>query len=122
MVHRSALFAFALFELGHGAAAKHFVLQERFYRRLRARRTAVELSAFGLCGHPRNNGISVATFGGPGCVSCVAGRRRPVHGVPNNRLGDSKWSEAAERSSCEVLRVDGGLDFVGQGLPGLFVD
>ena len=122
MVHRSGLFAFALFEFRQGAAAKHFVLQERYYRRLRARIIAVELGTFGLCDRPRNNGISVATFGGPGCVSCVAGRRGPVYGVPHNSLGDSKGPGTAECSSRKVLRVNGGLDFVGQGLPGFFVD
>ena len=120
MVHRSALFAFALFELD-GAAAKHFVLQESFDRRLRARITAVEPGAFSLCDGPRDDGFSVARFGGLGRLSCEDGCRLPVHGVPHNSLGDSKGSVAAERSSCEVQRVDGGLNFVGQGLPGLFV-
>ena len=121
MVHRSGLFALALFELGHGAAAKHFVLQESFDRRLRARRTAVKLSAFGLCGRPRDDVFSVARDGGPGRLSCVPGCRGPVHGVPHNRFGDSKGPMAAECSSFEVLRIDGGLNFVGQGLPRLFV-
>ena len=116
------LFAFALFELGHGAAAKHFVLQESFDGRLRARCTTAELSTFGLCGHPCDEVFSIARDGGPGSLSSAAGRRGPVHGVPHNRLGDSKGPGTAECSSCEVLRVDGGLDFVGQGLPGLFVD
>ena len=121
MVHRSALFALALFELGHGAAAKHFVPQESFDRCLRARCTTAELSAFGLCGHPRDEGFSVARDGGPGRLSCVPGHRGPVHGVPHNRLGDIKGPMAAECSSFEVLRIDGGLNFVGQGLPRLFV-
>jgi hypothetical protein len=122
VVHRSGLFAFALFEFWHGAAAKHFVLQESFDRRLRARSTAFEFSAFGLCDGPRDDGLSVARFGGLGRLSCVPGRRGPVHGVPHKSLGDSKRPVAAKCSSLEVLRVDGGLNFVGQGLPGLFVD
>jgi len=114
-------FALALFELGHGAAAKHFVPQESFDRCLRARCTTAELSAFGLCGHPRDEGFSVARDGGPGRLSCVPGCRGPVHGVPHNRLGDSKGPVAAECNRRKVLRVDGGLDCIGQGLPGLSV-
>ena len=45
----------------------------------------------------------------------------PVHSVPHNRLGDSKGPGTAKCSSLEVLRVDGGLDFFGKGLPRLFV-
>ena len=44
-----------------------------------------------------------------------------VHGVPHNRLGDSKGPVAAECNRRKVLRVDGGLDCIGQGLPGLSV-
>jgi hypothetical protein len=121
VVHRSALFAFALFELGHGAAAKHFVLQESFDRRLRARSTAFEFSAFGLCDRPRDDGFSVARFGGLGRLSCEDGYCLPVHGIPHKSLGDSKRPGTAECNRREVLRVDGGLDFFGQGIPGLFV-
>ena len=51
----------------------------------------------------------------------MEGRRGPVHGVPHKSLGDSKRPLAAKCSSLEVLRVDGGLDFFGKGLPRLFV-
>jgi len=122
VVHRSGLFAFALFEFWHGAAAKHFVLQESFDRRLRARSTTVELSAFGLCDCPRDEVFSVARFGGPGRLSCVAGHCGPVHGVPHKSLGDSKGPGTAECNRLKVLHVDGGLDFFGKGLPRLFVD
>ena len=120
MVHRSGLFALALFEFRQGAAAKHFVLQERFDRRLRARIIAVELGTFGLYDCPRDDGFSVARVGGPGRLSCEDGCRLPVHSVPHNRLGDSKGPMAAECSSFEVLRIDGGLNCIGQGLPRLF--
>ena len=75
-----------------------------------------------MCDHPRDVVFSLARAGGPGRLSCVDGRRGPVHGVPHKSLGDSKRPVAGKCSSCEVLRVDGGLNFVGQGLPGLFVD
>ena len=101
--------------------AKHFVLQKRFDRRLRARIIAVELGTFGLCRRPRDEGFSTARDGGPGRLSCVAGHRGPVHGVPHNSLGDSKGPVAAECSSLEVLRVNGSLNCIGQGLPCLFV-
>jgi len=109
------------FELGQGAAAKHFVLQERYYRRLRARIISVELGTFGLCDHPRDVVFSVARAGGPGRLSSAAGRRLPVHSVPHNSLGDSIGPGTAKCISLEVLSVDGGLDFAGQGIPGLFV-
>ena len=82
----------------------------------------LNLSAFSLCDRPRDDVFSVARAGGPGRLSCVAGRRGPVHGVPHNRLGDSEGPGTAKCSSREVLRADGGLNFVWQGLPGLFVD
>ena len=80
------------------------------------------MSAFGLYGRTREGGLGVARAGGPDRLSCVPGRRGPVHGVPNNRLGDSKGSVTAKRSSRIFLRVDGGFDSARQGLPGLFVD
>jgi len=53
-------FCFCSFRIRQGAAAKHFVLQERFDGRLRARIIAVEPGAFRLCDHPRDVVFSVA--------------------------------------------------------------
>ena len=97
------------------------MLQERFYRRLRARGAALELSAFGLCDCPRGDGLSVASFGGLGRLSCEDGRLLLVHSVPHNSLSDSIGPGTAKCISLEVLSVDGGLDFAGQGISGLFV-
>jgi hypothetical protein len=57
----------------------------------------------------RDDVFRVARFGGPGRLSCVAGHRGPVHGVPHNSLGASKGPVAAEYKRSEVLRIDGGL-------------
>ena len=81
----------------------------------------LENAPFSLCGHPRDEGFSIARDGGPGRLSSAAGRRLPVHSVPHNSLGDSIGPGTAKYISLEVLSVDGGLDFAGQGIPGLFV-